>query len=182
MCVCVCVCVYVYIYHSLTCLYFFYLLTFFKNECHAKAVLVQCLPSKVRKMAKAIWHTKMGEKCKHKQSCQTLSEAQPNAGSERPQQQKMSQNVLSWVRQQDSRDTHVNNHQSQQVKNFLKFSLCCVRKTFHTRWKYFLVDFWLQNLSSSSKSIIHFRAEIKTGCRGYFSPPYQLLVGYLETH
>lgn len=95
---------------------------------------------------------------------------------------KMSQNVLSWVLQQDSRDTHVNNHQSQQAKNFFKFSLCCVRKTFHTRWKYFLVDFWLQNLSSSPKSIVHFRAEIKTGCRGYFSPPYQLLVGYLETH
>lgn len=46
-----------------------------RNECYAKAVLVQCLPSKVRKMANAIWHTKMGEKCKQEQSCQTLSEA-----------------------------------------------------------------------------------------------------------
>lgn len=91
--------------HLISFLSFTYLVAFllpfrcFSNssKCCAKAVSVQCLPSKVRKMGKAIWHTRRREKCKQEQLCQILSEAEQKAGSE-TRTVKVTQ-VLYWALQ-----------------------------------------------------------------------------------
>lgn len=64
-----------FLIHLSGCIYFAFRCFSKSNECCAKAMSVQGLPSKVRKMAKAIWLTRMREKCKQEQLCQTLSKA-----------------------------------------------------------------------------------------------------------
>lgn len=118
--------------HSLTCLHFFCLSMFFKNKWMlCKSCVIAMFTQRGQEDGKSYLAHKDGGEVQTRAVMPDTFRSIAKCRVRETRTVKISQTVLSWALQEDSRDTHVNHHQSRQTENMFIFLLAlCQKKVF----------------------------------------------------